>query len=154
MDEGNLIMQDTRLLHLSSKAIEHLGKMAEQLKKIWSSFFEMRLLIPEYHRYIQNVYNHIDQFVLKIEYLESPTLEDFRFLRDLIIELQAAIQNKHLLKECIQKKVARKIPQEYITQTKRAITSMEKILNDTRKILNTCYKIILKLLNVSASISS
>ncbi len=123
--------------------------MADQLKQLWAPFPSLRLAIPEFHRRIQDVYEHIDQFALKIEYLESPTPEDFRFLRDLIVELQGGIQSKHLLEESVQKKITRKAPREYITRTKHAVSDMQKILKETKKHLKNCYDLILKLLNIT-----
>ncbi len=140
-------MQETNLLLANAKQIENLGRFADQLKRLWAPFPSLRIVIPEFHRRIQDVYEHVDQFVLKIEYLETPTPEDFRFLRDLIIELQEGIQSKHLLEECVQKKIARNTPREYITRTKRAGTQMQKILKDTKKLLKNSYEIILKLVN-------
>ncbi len=142
-------MQEADLFQLYAKQIENLGKMADRLKGLWTPFPGLRLAIPEFHRQIQGVYEHIDQFVLKIEYLENPTPEDFRFHRDLIVELQSGIQCKHLLEESVQKKMSRKAPREYITSTKRAAKKMQKILKETKKVLKICYEIILKLINVT-----
>ncbi len=140
-------MQKTNLLLANAKQIENLGRFADQLKRLWAPFPSLRIVIPEFLRRIQDVYEHVDQFILKIEYLETPSPEDFRFLRDLIIELQEGIKSKHLLEECVQKKIARNTPREYITRTKRAGTQMQKILKDTKKLLKNSYEIILKLVN-------
>ncbi len=142
-------MQESDMFQAYTKQIENLGKMADRLKRLWAPFPGLHMAIPEFHRRIQDVYEHVDQFALKIEYLESPTPEDFRFLRDLIVELQEGLQNKHLLEECIQKKVSRKAPREYITRTKRAVNEMQKILKETTKLLKNCYDLILKLLSVT-----
>ncbi len=142
-------MQETDLFQSYAKQIENLGKMADRLKRLWTPFPSLRMAIPEFHRRIQDVYEHIDQFAIKIEYLESPTPEDFRFLRDLTVELQEGIQSKHLLEETVQKKISRKAPREYITRTKHAVNEMQKILKETKKLLKNCYDLILKLLNVT-----
>ncbi len=147
-------MQGTNLLFLATKQIKTLGKIADQLKRLWTPFPGLRLVIPEFHCRIQDVYEHIDQFILKLEYLESPTPEDFRFLRELIIELQEGIQNKHLLEECVQKKVARNAPREFITRTKRVVNEMQKILKETKKCLKKCYDITLRLVNFTPIIGT
>ncbi len=140
-------MQQTNLLPLHVKQIENLGKVADQLKRLWAPFPDLRLVIPEFHRRIQDVYEHVDQFILKVEYLENPSPEDFRFLRNLIIELQEGIKIKHLMEECVQKKIARNAPREFITRTKHAVNMMQKILKGTKKLLKTCYDVTLTLVN-------
>ncbi len=140
-------MQETDLFYSYAKQIENLGKWADLLKRLWAAFPSLRLAIPEFHRRIQDVYEHVDQFAVKIEYLESPTQEDFRFLRDLIVELQGGLQSKHLLEESVQRKITRKAPRDYITQTKRAVKEMQKILKESKKLLKNCYDTILKLID-------
>jgi hypothetical protein len=140
-------MQETNLMPPHAKQIETLGKVADQLKRLWVPFPDLRLVIPEFHRRIQEVYEHVDQFILKVEYLENPAPEDFRFLRDLIIELQEGIKNKHLMEECVQKKIARNAPREFITRTKHAVSTMQKILKGTKKLLKNCYDMTLTLVN-------
>jgi len=129
------------------RSVEILGKFADQLKRRWMPFPSLRLAVPEFHRRVQEVYEHVEQLILKVEYLESPTPEDFRFIRDLIMSVRESIQLKYLLDECIQKKVARKTPREYIKRTKYAVRLMQKILKETKNILKNCYEITLKLLS-------
>ncbi|OLS14545.1 MAG: hypothetical protein RBG13Loki_1828 [Promethearchaeota archaeon CR_4] len=131
------------------KSVETLGKFVDKLKQCWKKFPSLRFSIPEFHQRVQNVYDLIDQLVVKVEYLETPTPEDFRFVRDLIITVRRGIQSKYLLEECIQKKIARRTPQKYIQRTKNAKTLIQQMLKDTKKILEKCYEITLKLLSTN-----
>jgi hypothetical protein len=134
-------------LEENARLVENLGRLADQLRTLWKPFPGLRVTIPEFHRQTQGIYDKIDQFGLKVEYLEHPVRSDLTFITQLIDAVQAGIQEKDLLQKNLQKKLARNTPPEYIRRTKQAHHLVQKIFTNSQKILCKCRAITQQLLD-------